>query len=246
MGYEIDKNLIKDMLLFPCEIEVLDSVSSTNDYVKDKDLFCVIAKEQTGGKGTNNRSFFSPLGGIYLSVKLNLNLKGEDFLLLTPYVAVLTARAIDKVSGAKTSVKWVNDIYLNGKKLAGILCENLIVNETAQVVVGIGVNVDTKNFPAFNLNVPTSLANEGYNVDKNRLIAELLNSFSNFEKGLKSREFLTEYGDRFYLKGKDVTITQNGKTVKGRVKGISKTCAVKVQTECGEKEFYFGDVIVDG
>ena len=126
--------------------QVLETVSSTNDYIKDKDLFCVIAKEQTGGKGTNNRSFFSPSGGIYLSVKLPLNLSGSDFLFLTPLVAVITANAIDKVAGVKTEIKWVNDLILGGKKLGGILCESKIVKDKTEVIIGVGINVKRQNF----------------------------------------------------------------------------------------------------
>ena len=225
--------------------EILDTVSSTNDYIKDKDLFCVIAKEQSGGKGTNNRKFFSPKGGIYFSVKLPLKLVGEDFLLLTPLVAVITANAIDKVAGVKTQIKWVNDIYLNGKKLAGILCENLLKGERAEVVIGIGVNVHKQAFPSFNLNSPISLEDVVESVDKNRLIAELLLGFNNFEDKLKSRDFLNEYNAKFHLKNKLVSVNQSGKIYSGICKGVDSCASLILETEGGEKSFLVGDVYLE-
>ncbi len=225
--------------------EILDTVDSTNEYIKDKDLFCVIAKEQSGGKGTNNRKFFSPKGGIYLSVKLPLKLVGEDFLLLTPLVAVITANAIDKIAGVKTEIKWVNDIYLNGKKLGGILCENLLKGERSEVIIGIGVNVNKQAFPSFNLNSPISLEDVVESVDKNRLIAELLLGFNNFEDKLKSRGFLSEYNAKFYLKNKLVSVNQSGKIYSGICKGVDSSASLILETESGEKSFLVGDVYLE-
>lgn len=222
--------------------EILETVSSTNDYIKNKDLFCVIAKEQTGGKGTNNRKFYSPKGGLYLSVKLPLNLTGEDFLLLTPLVAVITANAIDKIAGVKTEIKWVNDIYLNGKKLGGILCENLISNGVSQVVIGIGVNVLKQAFPPLNLNEPISLEEVVGIVDINRLIAELLVGFDGFEDRLKERDFLATYNAKFYLKGKPISVSQNGKITTGVCEGIDSKASLILDTNNGLKSFTYGDV----
>ena len=242
MSYEIDKNSILKQVSAPLSIEVLDEVFSTNDYIKDKDLFCVIAKEQSRGKGTNNRSFFSKKGGIYLSVKLSLNLLGDDFLLLTPFVAVKTARAIEKVAGVKVQIKWVNDIYLNGKKLGGILLENKVSNGVSEVVIGLGLNVEKHAFPPLLLNCPISLEEVVQKVDKNRLIAEFLNGFIGFEEEFKSREFLREYDDRFYLKNKDITLNRNGEIIKGKALGIDKKARLVVQTSTGVETFVVGDV----
>ena len=225
--------------------QVLESVSSTNDYIKDKDLFCVIAKEQTGGKGTNNRSFFSPSGGIYLSVKLPLNLSGNDFLFLTPLVAVITANAIDKVASVKTEIKWVNDLILGGKKLGGILCESKIVKDKTEVIIGVGINVKSQNFPSFLKNTPTSLENEtGQIIDNNRLIAELLSGFESFEERLKSRDFFTEYRDRFFLTDREVSIELNGETFIGKALGVDDNLGLKVEINGEIKTFINGFVSV--
>ncbi|MBR3804852.1 MAG: biotin--[Clostridia bacterium] len=225
--------------------QVLETVSSTNDYIKDKDLYLVIAKEQTGGKGTNNRSFFSPSGGIYLSVKLPLNLSGNDFLFLTPLVAVITANAIDKVAGVKTEIKWVNDLYLNGKKLGGILCESKIVKDKTEVIIGVGINVKSQNFPPFLKNTPTSLESEtGQIIDNNRLIAELLTGFESFEERLKARDFFTEYRDRFFLTDREVSIEFNGETFIGKATGVDDNLGLKVEINGEIKTFINGCVSI--
>ena len=99
-----------------------------------------IAKSQTAGKGTRGRSFYSSGGGLYMS----LALKTDDVRIqkLTILAAVATAQSIEKLTGKEVDIKWVNDIYLGGKKLCGILCErvqNETNDKTLGVVIGIGI-----------------------------------------------------------------------------------------------------------
>ena len=119
----------------------------------------VTAREQTGGKGTNGRSFFSPgKTGIYMSVILR-NVKQDRLLDVTPMAAVAVSRTLDKIFGVKTRIKWVNDVYLDGKKVCGILTKAQSKNgKTDFIVVGIGINLfapeggfpdDIKNIASF-------------------------------------------------------------------------------------------------
>ncbi|MDD6526543.1 MAG: biotin--[acetyl-CoA-carboxylase] ligase [Oscillospiraceae bacterium] len=102
----------------------------------------VTAREQTGGKGTNGRSFFSPgKTGVYMSVILR-NVKKERLLDVTPMAAVAVSRVLDKNFGVETRIKWVNDVYLDGKKVCGILTKAQSKDgETDFIVVGIGINL---------------------------------------------------------------------------------------------------------
>ncbi len=102
----------------------------------------VTAREQTGGKGTNGRSFFSPgKTGIYMSVILR-NVKQDRLLDVTPMAAVAVSRTLDKIFGVKTRIKWVNDVYLDGKKICGILTKAQSKNgKTDFIVIGIGINL---------------------------------------------------------------------------------------------------------
>lgn len=102
----------------------------------------VTAREQTGGKGTNGRSFFSPgKTGVYMSVILR-NVKKERLLDVTPMAAVAVSRVLDKNFGVETRIKWVNDVYLDGKKVCGILTKAQSKDgKTDFIVVGIGINL---------------------------------------------------------------------------------------------------------
>ena len=96
----------------------------------------VSAKRQTAGRGRLGRRFCSPEGGIYLSVLLRTDLPPEDRALLTPMAAVAVCRMVERLCGVRPGIKWVNDLYLEDKKLCGILCEAA----GDAVIVGIGLN----------------------------------------------------------------------------------------------------------
>lgn len=122
-----------------------EEISSTNDYLKNLDSeedVLAIAKRQTGGRGTKGRSFISAEGGVYLSL-LRLNpCKAEDCfsIMMNSAVAVVkTLHAFD----IKAKIKWPNDILVDGKKICGILIENVFSGEmVARSIVGIGLNVN--------------------------------------------------------------------------------------------------------
>ena len=108
------------------------------------------ADEQTAGKGRNNREFFSPKNtGLYFSylycVKKPKEIK--DRIFVTTAAAVFTAKALRQYAGADAKIKWVNDIYLNEKKVCGILAEALFDEAYTAIIVGIGINLTTVEFP---------------------------------------------------------------------------------------------------
>ena len=213
------------------KIEVLDEVSSTNDYIKDADLDAVIALSQSNGKGTNNRKFFSPKGGVYLSVKIkNPNFSAEKLSLVTPYFAVVTLKAIELVAKIKAEIKWVNDVYIKGKKVAGILCESKIENDKIEyIVIGVGINVKKQNFPKFILNSPTSIEEETNElIDYNRLIAELLKGANDLERSILAKDFISIYKENFYLLDKSVTAKINGEEICGKVVGVDNNLNLQI------------------
>lgn len=226
----IKSNLIKNV-----ELEVLDSVLSTNDYILDKNVFAVIAKSQTKGKGTKERSFFSPQGGIYMSIKFTPKISLDRLNLLTPFTATVASNAIDKITGLKTKIKWVNDIYLNDKKLCGILTENKIVGDSVTSVIGIGINVLKQEFPSFELNKPISIEEVlGNPPNSNKIIAEILNSFINFDSLFNCNKFISEYKERSLILGKKVLyVNGNAKTI-CVVLDINSDCSLKLKTDSGE------------
>ena len=97
----------------------------------------VLAGRQTAGRGRLNRRFFSPEGGLYLSVVLRPDIPPEELALMTPMAATAVRTAVERLTGISLNIKWVNDLYLGDKKVCGILCE---AAGTA-VIVGIGLNL---------------------------------------------------------------------------------------------------------
>ena len=243
---EICLEKIKNLITLNEKVELLEEVSSTNDYILDKDLFLVIAKSQTNGKGTNNRTFFSKKGGIYLSLKLTPNVLVSDLPLVTPYTAVAVMKTIKKVTNLNAKIKWVNDIYINDKKVSGILTESSIFKDKINsLVIGIGINVEQQNFPNFILNTPTSLESEcGFKIDKNKFIGELLSHFINFESEFNKKTFIKEYSDNFYLSGKTVTVKNGDNVVTGVAIGVNENCNLVVDIDNEKKVFYSGEAVI--
>ena len=143
----IDRLYIESELnSYPYIIDVRETVTSTNSLMKEeakcgKAAYSVlVSSSQTEGRGRMGRSFYSPDGsGIYMSVLLRPE-NGINPLHITTDAAVAVAVAIEKLSGEIAGIKWVNDIYIRNKKVAGILAE-ASVGEGGYVVFGIGVNV---------------------------------------------------------------------------------------------------------
>ncbi|MDO4396216.1 MAG: biotin--[acetyl-CoA-carboxylase] ligase [Clostridia bacterium] len=136
-------------------LNVLSEVDSTNVVAREKatagapDGYTVVAGSQTKGRGRMGRAFYSPAGtGVYMSLVLRpKNFSPQNAVKLTTMAAVAVCRAIEKVSGEKAEIKWVNDVYVRGKKVCGILREasfNLEDGSLEYAVLGIGINV----FPA--------------------------------------------------------------------------------------------------
>lgn len=127
-------------------LELLREVDSTNDYIKrylkgGVDVI-VCSERQTGGKGTKGRKFSSGIGGVYLSA-LNFyqNFPASDAFKIMEHAAVSVCKTVEAF-GACAEIKWANDVYVGGKKICGILIENILEGNSLKAsVVGIGLNV---------------------------------------------------------------------------------------------------------
>jgi BirA family biotin operon repressor/biotin-[acetyl-CoA-carboxylase] ligase len=216
--------------LFAGKVLALDSVDSTNTRLKAMAAqgaqtgTVLLAEEQTGGRGTRGRPFLSPRGeGLYLSVLLRPDAALSDLLTLTGWVAVAVQAGIQAACGAPAEIKWLNDIYLNGRKLVGVLTELSLMGESSEVdyvVVGIGVNVSQsgETFQAQGLEkIATSLAAEGWSVERNRLAAAILNELDKLCRAFpREREgYLTEYRRHCLTLGRAVAFEEQGQTRTG-------------------------------
>ena len=195
-------------------VSVIEETISTNNDAKilaeKGETAVIISKKQTGGKGRNGRKFHSLYGGVYFSVILRPNLSIADGVKITTFTAVAVANAIEKLSGLKVDVKWVNDLFVNGKKICGILTEAGCDFERGKLqyaVVGVGINVDDVDFPNDIKNIATNIEREsGKKIDKNLLIIEILNCLKNVENEVLKGDYLQEYKRRLFILGKKVRV----------------------------------------
>ena len=208
-------------------LQVLSKTDSTNDEIRrnltlPEGAVC-IADQQTHGRGRQGRSWHSETGtGLYLSILLKPNLSAEKLALITLMAGVATVSAIQKqISSVSLKLKWPNDILLNEKKLAGILCE--YVPGTA-VIVGIGINLNQTCFPEDIKNIATSLKLEtGTTVNRTNLVISLLENLdSNYEEFLQEKRpsLIKKWTNRTDMFGKITTVHQKGKSLTGTAMGL--------------------------
>lgn len=239
------KNELALYLSKPVEILYYNSIDSTNTEAKrliksgkTGDILIVAAK-QTEGRGRQGKSFYSPEGtGIYFSLVFGSLEKPP--LSVTTAAAVSVCRAVEKLTDKKPEIKWVNDIYLSGKKVCGILAEAVSLENRTAAIVGIGINLTTADFPE-------SVENGGslgFFGSVPKLVAEIVNGLYK-TAFLPTGEYIEYYRTRSMLTGKKVYLIENGKKTPAAALGISDTGALRVRLENGEIcEISSGDVTV--
>ena len=247
MKERADEKLIRSYLsdyAADIKIETVDIIDSTNDEMKiraqkgEKEISLLVAEEQTKGRGTKGRSFFSPDGtGIYMSLLLRPTYTPKECTLLTTMAAVSSAKAIEKVTGLRVQIKWVNDIYLGGKKAGGILTQAQLSKNGKAVewaVVGIGINLSEPEggFPEEIKGIAVSLGEKDGQI-KNRLIAEIVNEFIAYYRSLMKKEFIEEYSRRLLGLGEKITVQEGEEEYTGRVIGIDDRCRLKIRLPDG-------------
>jgi len=229
------------------KIEILSTVNSTNQYLKEVDAtnidsgFVVIADEQTSGRGRRGRAFISLKSqGVYFSILLKLGSKQQDTRLLTICAAVAVSKAIEKICGIRADIKWVNDIFCDGKKICGILTEATISGElleVSSVIVGIGIN--TGSVPVELADIATSILEvSGIRGIRNQLITEVLNEFESvivdYTEHGKTQEILDYYTSRLFIIGKQVYLPDITHNYSATVIGISDIGALIVKNDKGD------------
>lgn len=179
---------------------------AAEDTLRSPALF--IAKRQTAGRGRLGRSFLSPEGGLYLSYLSYPDLAPEEAIKLTVYAAVCVSETIEEMTGEKPGIKWVNDIYLNGKKLAGILTEGAFASDGKSFlysVTGIGINLSKTDFPPELEDIATDLETEtGKAVDRASFAKMLTDKLARFSASDKS--YIEKYRERCFHIGSAVTV----------------------------------------
>ena len=235
-----------DKTLSGIRIDVLECVDSTNNVIKDyaakgeAEGTVVIAKEQSGGKGRLGRSFFSPQGtGLYLSILLRPQMPVSRAVRATTCAALAVCEAIEKATGRTPGIKWVNDVYLDGKKVCGILTEASLSVESGGVdhaVVGIGVNVyePKGGFPEPIKDIACAVSKTKTADLKNKLAAYIITGFMRYYKDIEKGGFREDYGRRLIWKGERIYLISGGTKTACRINDVDEECRLDVVLENGE------------
>ena len=231
------------------KIQVHKSLESTNKTAKEMAVAgaehgtIIIADCQTMGRGRYSRNFFSPSGGgLYMSIVLRpeaMHFKNPTSV--TAFAAVSVCEAIESISTKVPRIKWVNDIFIDGKKVCGILTEAVTDFESGGldwVVLGIGINVHTRteDFPCDLQSIATSIyPDEKMSGVRNRLSAEIINRILGFETLPSETEIFEKYKKRLMVLGKKITVIQNQVEYKATAIDVDSVGHLVVKNESGER-----------
>lgn len=239
---------INEIVTHPLEIEILPSVDSTNEYLKrlakesQLENKVVIALKQTQGKGRQGKHFYSPdESGLYLSLLIRpTNLSLNSATKITTMAALAACKAIESVTHRQALIKWVNDIIIDNKKVAGILTEASLDIETKQIdylVLGIGFNVTPPKggFPQEISDIAGSILKDSQPNTKNELAGQFLNEFLHLFHNPVSFSY-QDYKKRSYVLGKEIVVHTKQKCLEAVALDLDEDCHLIVEYRDKTKE----------
>lgn len=206
-------------------IHIFDEINSTNDYSKEIDgkfnhYDIVVSNSQKNGKGRLGRKFYSPENtGLYLSFSFLINPNSFNFANVTGIAAVAVTKAIEKLTKVKIGIKWVNDLFYNNKKVAGILVEGVSTKsfDASKIIVGVGINLSTCEFPEDIAGIAGSINSD---VSRNKLIGYIINYFDYYYKKSTSK-YLDVYRSHSIVLGKEIEYYEGEHRCLGKVLEIN-------------------------
>ncbi len=229
------------------KIELFEEISSTNAYLKGKGAECeemsvAVASRQTAGKGRLGRSFYSPQGsGVYFSVLLKPSIAIEKAILITTAAAVAVTRTLELLGQENAQIKWVNDVFVNNKKVCGILTESVINLEAKALefaVLGVGINLlePENGFPEEISSIAGAAFTEQTPFLKERFVAGFLNEFHKIYVKLGEAEFMKEYKEKCFCLGREISVISGDTVRHGTAISIDENARlqVKFSEDCEE------------
>lgn len=236
-------------------IYIFDTIDSTNDeakrqwkdYKKAPCLF--VSDEQTGGRGRRGRSFYSPKGtGIYMSLLIQPQAGLEDAVHITTATAVIVAKVLQDYTDESIGIKWVNDIYAGNKKVCGILTEAVIEPDSTEkpaVVVGIGINLSTVDFPEEIREIAGGLALQENDVDVNELVARIAEGVLEFSENMQDCTYVEDYRKMSVVLGKEIRYNEGDAFIKAKAVDIDSEGGLMVELPDGSiKVLKTGEITV--
>ncbi len=258
---KLDIEVVRDNLdnSLITELKYFDSVTSTNELALDKEYnlvkegMVIIAGEQTKGRGRLKRNWSSPqYQGLWMSIILLPGQEYKDKLSLLTLIGALSVHEAIKKSGINSTLKWPNDILYENKKVCGVLSQfKSIGDKINRVVVGIGVNVNQKEFDDKLKESSVSLRMiKNEKINKEKLLIEILDNFSIYYSLFKNHQFnkiIEKWKSEMDMLNKNITINSlDGKNYRGKVIDITQSGELKLKLDSGKnKTFIAGDVSID-
>lgn len=226
------------------EEEVTDSTNERAKHFWDTDIRLILAAHQTAGRGSRGRDFYSPPHtGLYMSYLYHAPIPSERLLRLTPLAAVAVRRSLAD-RGVLADIKWVNDLLLNGKKICGILTvphfrslqDGTSVCDGA--VIGIGLNLITRDFPPALAAIATSVeAETGIRLAPKEMAEQIVCHLHSLLCADNDREAMEEYRAASALSGKVVIVRQAGvHPFRAIVRGIDESGGLCIVRESGQTD----------
>ncbi len=243
----LDREKIQSHLDEAADVFVFDTLGSTNDTAKelckeqDKPLI-VIADEQTNGKGRQGKTFFSPAkSGLYFSLAIKTDAPAFEFVGITCAVAVAVTRAIEELTALTPKIKWVNDIYIDNKKVCGILVQAVSDSSIVKhLIIGVGVNLSTVDFPEEIKNIAASL---NVKIDRNILSAKIANNILDLIKKEPSA-YIGEYRAKSNVIGREIVYFQNNTAYSATAVDIDESGGLVVESNGRKTTLTSGEISV--
>ena len=208
---------------------------------------CLVSDEQTAGRGRQGKSFFSPDTGLYMTAVFPVDRSISSQVTVTTRTACAVADALEECTGKEIGIKWVNDIYVDGKKCCGILCEavnDYDLGKLKYIIIGIGVNIYTKEWPEELKNIAGSLFGDDsvtcgeavvkpsgteYSDFKERLLKTIADKLYEWVYDASDSDFIEYYKRHSIVLGKKILFIENGATMEGIARDIDENGGLVVE-----------------
>ena len=224
-------------------IQHYEEIDSTNRLAKDLAAqntpsgTVIIADRQTAGRGRLGKNFYSPTGGLYMSAVLRPDISLTAMMSVTACTAVAVHEALREF-GISTEIKWVNDLFLNGRKICGILSEGSFNAELLKMdylVIGIGINLHPEpDLPEELKDIITDIESEtGKKLNRCQVIASILKNLKKYFSEIKQKTYLKIYTENSCTLGHRI---RTDKGIEGLATGFTKEAGLILRLDDGTEE----------
>lgn len=203
----------------------------------------VAAEAQTKGKGRQGKSFYSPAAsGIYFSLIVHPEGSLRDVVAITSATAVAVAETIEEMTELDPKIKWVNDIYVNGRKVCGILVQSIIKSGRIKgLCIGIGVNISTVEFPD---DIASRAGSLGVEIDREIFVARIAKKLIDFSKNIDDKSYIDYYRKKSYVIGKEIKFYENNVEHFAKAIGIDDNANLIVNENGETKKLSSGEITI--